>query len=72
MSKVFIEESTLSSIGNAIREKNGTTDLLGPLDMATAITNLPSGGELNWAAITGTANGAYTYTFDVSSYISDV
>lgn len=45
MSKVFIEESTLTAIGDAIRGKNGTIDMIAPLDMATAIINLPSGGE---------------------------
>lgn len=44
MSKVFIEESTLSSIGNAIRNKSGKTDLIAPQDMATEITNLTGGG----------------------------
>ena len=40
MSKVFIEESTLTAIGNAIREKNGSSELIAPLDMDTAITSL--------------------------------
>lgn len=44
MSKVFIEESTLSAIGNAIRNKSGKTDLIAPQDMSNEITNLPSGG----------------------------
>lgn len=44
MSKVFIDEETLIGIGNAIREKNGTTDLIATTDMATAISNLPTGG----------------------------
>lgn len=44
MSKVFIEESTLTAIGNAIRAKDGSTALIAPLNMANAITNLPSGG----------------------------
>ena len=44
MSKVFIEEETLIGIGNAIREKNGTTDLIATTDMATAISNLTGGG----------------------------
>lgn len=44
MSKVFIEESTLSSIGNAIREKNGTTELIAPLDMGAAIAAIEAGG----------------------------
>lgn len=44
MSKVFIEESTLTNIANAIRGKDGTTDLISPLDMPSKITNLPTGG----------------------------
>ena len=44
MSKVFIEESTLTSIGDAIRAKAGTTELIAPQNMGEAITNLPSGG----------------------------
>lgn len=44
MSKVFIEESTLTNIANAIRDKDGTTDLISPLDMPSKITNLPTGG----------------------------
>ena len=45
MSKVFIEESTLTSIGDAIREKNGTTGLIAPLDMAGAISAIEGGGS---------------------------
>ena len=44
MSKVFIEEETLLGIGNAIREKNGTKDLIATTDMAQTIINLPTGG----------------------------
>lgn len=44
MSKVFIEETTLTAIGDAIREKTSSEDLIAPLDMATAISNLSSGG----------------------------
>lgn len=45
MSKVFIEESTLIAIGDAIRAKNGSSELIAPQDMDTAITNLPTGGD---------------------------
>lgn len=45
MSKVFIQEDTLTNIANAIREKDGTTDPIAPQNMADAIINLPSGGE---------------------------
>ena len=44
MAKVFIEETTLTSIGDAIRDKAGTNELISPLDMPNAIINLPSGG----------------------------
>ncbi|MBR2493499.1 MAG: hypothetical protein IKB64_08615 [Paludibacteraceae bacterium] len=44
MAKIFIEETTLTSIGDAIRDKEGTTDLIPTTEIATRITNLPSGG----------------------------
>lgn len=44
MSKVFIEESTLTSIGDAIRAKTGATELISPADMATEIEGIESGG----------------------------
>lgn len=73
MSKVFIEEETLIGIGNAIREKNGTTDLIATTDMATAISNLPSGGgELKYGIVNGNG-GALTQsksiTIDVSPLV---
>lgn len=37
MGKVFIEESTLTAIGDAIRAKNGSSELIAPQDMDTAI-----------------------------------
>ena len=43
MAKVFIEETTLTAIGDAIRVKEGTTELVPVNDMATRITSLPSG-----------------------------
>lgn len=45
MSKVSIEESTLSAIGNAIREKTKGTELLSPLDMPAAISSISGGGS---------------------------
>lgn len=73
MSKVFIEEETLIGIGNAIREKNGTTDLIATTDMATAISNLATGGgatypDLWYNSTYGTADTRYFYVqFDVSN-----
>ena len=44
MAKVFIEESTLSAIGDAIREKTGKTDIIPTPNMPTAIASIQSGG----------------------------
>lgn len=65
MSKVFIEESTLTAIGDAIRDKEGSTDLIAPLDMASKITNLPSGGEeLPEEAFNLTGNCVYRFAYN--------
>lgn len=40
MAKVFIEESTLTDIGNAIRGKIGDSDLINTTDMATTIDTI--------------------------------
>lgn len=47
MSKLFIEDLTLIDIADAIREKEGTTELVPVTQMAARITNLPSGGGGN-------------------------
>lgn len=44
MSKVFIEETTLTAIGDAIRGKTGKTELIAPLSMATEISSITTGG----------------------------
>lgn len=44
MSKVFIEETTLTNIGSAIREKTGKSDLIAPGDMPREIRGIVSGG----------------------------
>lgn len=44
MANVYLQDSTLTAIGNAIRAKAGNTTQLYPSEMAQAITNLPSGG----------------------------
>ena len=45
MGKVFIEESTLTAIGDAIRAKNGSSELIAPQDMDTAISQLAVGTD---------------------------
>ena len=47
MAKVFIEETTLTAIGDAIRDKEGSSELVPVNDMASRITSLPSGGGGN-------------------------
>lgn len=44
MGKVFINETSLTAIGDAIREKTGGTELLSPAEMATAIAGIETGG----------------------------
>lgn len=44
MAKIFIEETTLTAIANAIREKEGTTELVPVNDMATRIKAIEAGG----------------------------
>ena len=54
MSKVFIEESTLTAIGDSIRAKTGKTDMIPPLQMPTEIESIQGGGD----AIIKTVSGA--------------
>ena len=56
MSKVFIEDTTLTAIGDAIRGKAGTSDLIDPANMAQEITNLPTGGGIDPSALTFTGD----------------
>ena len=70
MSKVFIEEETLLGIGNAIREKNGTTDLIATTDMAQTIINLPTGGPAETIKINSIARASNT-SFNVGQYVGD-
>lgn len=44
MAKVYLEDSELTAIGNAIRGKNGTTTKYLPSEMPAAITAIQSGG----------------------------
>lgn len=44
MAKVFIEETTLTAIGDAIREKTGGSDLIAPGAMPAEIKSIVAGG----------------------------
>ena len=62
MAKVFIEETTLTAIGDAIRGKEGTTALVPVTDMATRITSLQTGSNPVIKSLEITSNGTYTAT----------
>ena len=66
MSKIFIEESTLTAIGDAIREKTGKVDLLSPAQMAIEITDIQTGGAIE--ALDITSNGTYNAPEGIDGY----
>ena len=66
MSKVFIEESTLTAIGDAIREKTEKTDKIPPLDMPQEIRDIQTAGLVE--EITITSNGTYTAPDGIDGY----
>lgn len=72
MSKVYLEDSTLTAIGTAIRGKTGESGLLLPSEMANAITNIPTGGssELVFKMATITPTGS-AKEIDLSPWITD-
>ena len=56
MSKLFIQPDTLYAIGDAIRNKTGTTNRISPGNMPQAIMDIPSGGGGGPTAVTLNAN----------------
>ena len=62
MAKVFIEETTLTAIGDAIRGKEGTTELVPVNDMATRISSIQTGSDPVIESLEITSNGTYTAT----------
>lgn len=68
MSKYVIDGTTLVGIGDAIRAKGSTTDKILVSDLATAITNLPTGGsgggDLPAEAYLITGNCEYRFAHD--------
>ena len=65
MAKVFIEENSLTAIGNAIRGKTGESALLSPAAMVTAIEGIETGGgsgntDIEDKIIAGELSGEYT------------
>lgn len=70
MSKVFVTESYLDDIADAIRGKNGTENTYKPPQMAAAITALPDPAVLDDKTIT--ANGTYDPSDDDLDGYSEV
>ena len=69
MAKIFIEESTLSAIGNSIRAKTGKTNMIPPLNMPAEIESIQTGGGGSSAPVS--ANDVTFYDYDgtvVASY----
>ena len=65
MAKYSIEDSTLSAIAEAIREKGGTTEAMTPADMAEAIAAIQAGGGGRpYAFGTVSISNSYTATVD--------
>lgn len=58
MSKVFIQEDTLTNIANAIREKNGTTEPIAPQNMADAIGLIQTNQEIEPVVLSGDCSNA--------------
>ena len=76
MANVYLQDSTLTAIGDAIRTKGGTTAQLYPSEMPAAITNLPSGGgapEIDFYNLNVSKNSNFTYYMwkDWSNIITD-
>ena len=63
MAKVFIEETTLTAIGDAIREKEGTAELVPVNDMATRIKAIESGGGGELPEEAFELSGSLAYSF---------
>lgn len=74
MSKVMVNESSLTAIGEAIRGKNGTTNTYKPSEMAAAISNIPAGGgnfdfsNLEYVQLTSSSSSVLP---DLTTFISD-
>ena len=68
MAKIFIEESTLSAIGNSIRAKTGKANMIPPLSMPTEIASIQTSGGSSSPV---SANDVTFYDYDgtaVASY----
>lgn len=70
MSEVLIQESTLSAIGDAIRSKTGSSNLMSPAEMVTAIDGITTGDSNQWEVNDCTINWGSVTVGSTSSNIS--
>ena len=68
MAKVLIEETNLTNIANAIREKTGKSDLITPPNMASEITNIPTGDDTYWTNLLGGSLSEFTLNYRTRQY----
>lgn len=68
MSKYVIEDTTLTSIANAVREKSGTSELIKVSDIPTAIAGIPTGSEPVINELSVTQNGTYTASNGIDGF----
>lgn len=59
MANVLVEETSLSNIASAIREKSGGSATYKPGEMAAAISNLPTGGSSEDEILNRSGSGDY-------------
>ena len=73
MGRLFIEDTTLASIGTAIREKTGKSELINPVDMPDEIRNISGGGGevFNEISYNQEAYQAYDATPFVYNYFNN-
>ena len=69
MANVLVNDTSLTAIGNAIREKNGETTTYKPSEMAAAITAISGGGGPDPIVITGNADNYCAYSKLAMEYI---
>lgn len=72
MSKVLIEESSLSGIGNAIRSKLNNDTVYKPSEMASAIESITTGSVSTLVSKTVTVNGTYDPASDSADGYNEV
>ena len=66
MAKIFIEESTLSAIGNSIRAKTGKANMIPPLNMPAEIASIQTSG----GSSTVTTGDVNFYDYDGTLVVS--